>query len=275
MPRKQNSVHYQSGQDEGGTTEHGTPQGLFDLLGGEFHFTLDPAASKENAKTKKFYDRERDGLAQSWANETVFLNPPYGRGEEGVVPWLRKVTWEVSNPSRSAPTIVMLLPARTSESWWYEYVAQCANEVRFIVGRLQFEGAENVASFPSAIAVYRPRHNAPLAILHTYLVLTPVQRGVQTAQPEQAKKRREPVAPVASPSPAPPVEMPVDDSHKSFGQLQQEAKEKFAAGFSPRMREQILATLKPGQMLTDDGRVVDVESGEVIEIEVTEEEETS
>jgi len=55
-----------------------TPQAFFDQLNKEFNFTLDPCATKENAKCKKFFTKEQDGLKQSWAKEIVFMNPPYG-----------------------------------------------------------------------------------------------------------------------------------------------------------------------------------------------------
>lgn len=63
------------------TPEHATPQDFFDNLNEQYNFTLDPCATARNAKCKKFYTREQDGLAQSWANEVVFMNPPYGDSE--------------------------------------------------------------------------------------------------------------------------------------------------------------------------------------------------
>ena len=38
-----------------GRIEYNTPQWLFDALNAEFKFTLDAAASKANAKCKRFY----------------------------------------------------------------------------------------------------------------------------------------------------------------------------------------------------------------------------
>ena len=43
-----------------------TPQAFFDQLDAEFHFTLDPCATPENAKCRKFFTIEDDGLRQSW-----------------------------------------------------------------------------------------------------------------------------------------------------------------------------------------------------------------
>ncbi len=43
-----------------------TPQGFFDTLNAEFHFTLDAAATEKSAKCKNFYTPETDGLTASW-----------------------------------------------------------------------------------------------------------------------------------------------------------------------------------------------------------------
>ena len=43
-----------------------TPQDFFDKLNDEFHFTLDAAASPDNAKCPVYFTEEQDGLAQSW-----------------------------------------------------------------------------------------------------------------------------------------------------------------------------------------------------------------
>lgn len=60
------------------TVEWATPQPFFDALDAEFHFTLDPCATPENAKCARFFTEAIDGLAQDWGRETVFCNPPYG-----------------------------------------------------------------------------------------------------------------------------------------------------------------------------------------------------
>lgn len=60
------------------TAEWSTPQDFFDRLNAEFHFTLDPCSTDQNAKCAKHYTKEQDGLSQDWGHETVFCNPPYG-----------------------------------------------------------------------------------------------------------------------------------------------------------------------------------------------------
>ena len=66
-------VHFSSGSNS-----WETPQGLFDKLKEEFHFELDVCATAENAKCKKYYSPEEDGLKQEWRG-ICWMNPPYGR----------------------------------------------------------------------------------------------------------------------------------------------------------------------------------------------------
>lgn len=46
--------------------EWSTPQKLFDELNAEHNFTLDPCATAENAKCKKFFTKEKNGLTADW-----------------------------------------------------------------------------------------------------------------------------------------------------------------------------------------------------------------
>ena len=39
-----------------------------------------------------------------------------------------------------------------------------ANEIRFVRGRLSFNGASNSAPFPSAVVVFRPENYGPLKV---------------------------------------------------------------------------------------------------------------
>ena len=124
------------------TPEWETPQTLFDALNKEFRFTLDPCATKQNAKCRKFYTLKEDGLKQSWKGEQVFMNPPYGR-EIGA--WVKKISEEGG---------VALLPARTDTAWFHDYILGKA-EIRFLRGRLKFGDSKNSAPFPSMIVVFR------------------------------------------------------------------------------------------------------------------------
>lgn len=125
-----------------------TPQDFFDKLNDEFHFTLDAAASPDNAKCANYFTEEQDGLAQSWEGHTVWCNPPYCR-KTGL--WVKKAYEE---HQRTGCTVVMLLPSRTDVKWFHDYILGKA-EIRFIKGRLKFGGNKNSAPFPSIVVIYR------------------------------------------------------------------------------------------------------------------------
>lgn len=130
-----------------------TPQRLFEQLDERFRFTLDPCSTHDNAKCDRHYTKEEDGLAQSWAGESVFCNPPYGRG---MAAWVRKCAEE----SRHA-NVSLLVPARTDTRWFWSYVAPYAR-VEFIQGRLRYElgGVPlNSSPFPSMLCIYGERPN--------------------------------------------------------------------------------------------------------------------
>ena len=86
-------VHYSSKSNE-----WATPKDLFEKLNKEFNFTLDPCATKENAKCDKYYTIEDDGLIQDWSKDVVFMNPPYGRQ---IKHWIRKAYEESEKGAKS------------------------------------------------------------------------------------------------------------------------------------------------------------------------------
>lgn len=119
-----------------------TPMSFFQKYDALYGFELDVCASVENAKCKRFFTKEDDGLKQEWTG-VCWMNPPYGR-EIGL--WMKKA-WE------SEVTVVCLVPARTDTKWWHDYAMK--GEIEFIRGRLKFGNAKNSAPFPSAMVVYR------------------------------------------------------------------------------------------------------------------------
>jgi phage N-6-adenine-methyltransferase len=110
-----------------------TPPEFFEPLNERFNFTIDVAASKENAKLERFYTAEEDGLTRSWLGEHVWCNPPYSEIE----PWVAKA-WQ-----SNAELVVMLLPAnRTEQKWWQRWIEPGRRvgtlAVEFLPGRLRF-----------------------------------------------------------------------------------------------------------------------------------------
>ena len=44
---------------------------------GEFRFTIDACADKDNIKCERFWDITQDGLKQDWSKERCWCNPPF------------------------------------------------------------------------------------------------------------------------------------------------------------------------------------------------------
>jgi len=126
-------------------SEWATPQALFELWDAAFHFEVDVCATSANAKCKRFFSPEEDGLAQRWAPRVCWMNPPYGRE---IAKWVKKADEEAERGA----TVVCLLPARTDTKWWHAYI-QYRHQVVFLKGRFKFVGAKHAAPFPSCIVV--------------------------------------------------------------------------------------------------------------------------
>jgi site-specific DNA-methyltransferase (adenine-specific) len=131
------------------TDQWETPQGFFNLLDEEFHFTLDPCADESNHKCERYFTREQDGLKQDWSGEIVFCNPPYGRK---VGRWVQKCFEEVYQGN--CKCAVLLLFANTDTKWFHDWIYHKA-EVRFIKGRLKFGGGRVNSPKPSMVVVFR------------------------------------------------------------------------------------------------------------------------
>lgn len=127
-----------------------TPQQWFDYLNLEFGFTLDPCAQESNRKCAKYFTPLEDGLIQSWAEERVFMNPPYGRE---LPKWMKKA---YESARDHGALVVCFIPARVDTDWWHRYASK-ASEIRFPKGRVKFVGAESGAPFPVAIVIFRPK----------------------------------------------------------------------------------------------------------------------
>ena len=120
-----------------------TPRYLFDRLHAEFDFTIDAAASAENAMLPRYWDKQQDALRQNWDGERVWCNPPYGDIQRAFI----------IKAHRSKALSVLLIPARTDTLIWHSCIHGKA-EVRFVKGRLRFSGSDKDAPFASAIVIF-------------------------------------------------------------------------------------------------------------------------
>ena len=121
-----------------------TPLDFFNKLNEEFKFETDVCAIESNAKCKKFFTPEMNGLKQEWTG-VCWMNPPYGRG---IGEWIKKAY----ESSLNGATVVCLIPSRTDTKWWHDYCMK--GEVRLVKGRLKFGDSKNSAPFPSAVVIF-------------------------------------------------------------------------------------------------------------------------
>lgn len=141
-----------NGKFESAKQDWETPLDVFEPLNAEFKFTLDAAASADNRKVTNFFSEEQDGLALSWGDNVVWLNPPYGLGKKPISAWVEKAYRE----SLSGATTVMLIPARTNTNWFHDFCLSKA-EVRFVRGRPKFGGAKHGLPQPLCLVIFRPQ----------------------------------------------------------------------------------------------------------------------
>lgn len=113
-----------------------TPKAFFQALDAEFSFDFDPCPPNP----------EFDGLSIDWG-KINFVNPPYNK----LAKWIAK-GWQEHQLGK---TVVFLIPSRTDTRWWHDFVMK-AKEIRFIKGRLVFEGAKFSAPFPSCVVIFKP-----------------------------------------------------------------------------------------------------------------------
>jgi phage N-6-adenine-methyltransferase len=103
-----------------------------------FRFTVDAAASKENARLPRYWTAQDDALSLPWDGERVWCNPPYSH------PNLEAWTAAAWDKHTAAGLIVMLVPAnRTEQQWWQRNVEPFRDRslglrTEFLPGRIRF-----------------------------------------------------------------------------------------------------------------------------------------
>ena len=126
---------------------YGTPLALFERYNRIYRFTLDVCAEAHNAKCRRYFAPEDDGLAQKWSGR-CWMNPPYGLQ---IKQWVEKADREVAEGR--ALMVCALLPARTDTHWAQRWCLHRNPE--FLPGRVRFDGATGPAPFPSMIVVFK------------------------------------------------------------------------------------------------------------------------
>ena len=131
-----NNIHFSSKTDL-----WGTPQSFFNAQHAIHNFTLDVCATAENAKCKKYFTPEIDGLNKRWQG-VCWMNPPYGRD---IKKWMKKAY----EASLHGAKVVCLVPARTDTAWWHDYAMQ--GNIQFYAVGLNLEMQPIVRRFQARL----------------------------------------------------------------------------------------------------------------------------
>jgi hypothetical protein len=113
--------------------------------------------SLQQSETARAAKCPRCGIPGRFA--TVYVNPPYQRGVQCLF-----IAKAVEQAAKGA-TVVMLLPSRTDTAYFHEFIwdreahmPKRGVQIRFLKGRLKFNGATNSAPFPSIVVIFRPTY---------------------------------------------------------------------------------------------------------------------
>ena len=103
-----------------------TPDYLYNYLDREFNFDFDPCPLNHDLS-------KWDGLKIEWGYRN-FVNPPYSRKLKEA--FIKKAIEE----SKKGKTCVCLIPVSTSTVLFHDYIKPNAKEIRFLKGRVKFQG---------------------------------------------------------------------------------------------------------------------------------------
>ena len=163
-----------------------TPRAFFDPLHERYRFTVDAAASVENALLPYFWTRDSNALVQQWRGHRVWCNPPYSN----LAAWVQKAWVEMQ--MGGCHHVSMLLPAnRCEQRWWQDAIeplrdreltrAENAGRIirvttKFLPGRMRFGHPE---SWERPEKGDRPPFGCVL-VTWTVVVMTRAEAGRET-----------------------------------------------------------------------------------------------
>lgn len=110
-----------------------TPDYIYNKLNEEFNFDFDPCPLQHDIS-------QWDGLEIDWGVRN-FINPPYSRKLK------EQFVKKAINESKKGKLCVMLLPVSTSTIIFHEYILPNKKEIRFLKGRVKFEGVNTFGNF--------------------------------------------------------------------------------------------------------------------------------
>lgn len=96
-----------------------TPDWLFGPLHARHRFDLDAAASKSNAKCRRYFSEQQNALARPWHSRCCWLNHPYGV-EPGNGIWVAYARRQVE--LGHAKRLCCLVPVKAETAWYQDVV---------------------------------------------------------------------------------------------------------------------------------------------------------
>lgn len=126
-----------------------TPEKFYHELNAEFEFDFDPCPLN--------HDMSWDGLGIEWGKRN-YINPPYSRKLKEA--FVKRAILE----SYKGNLCVMLLPVSTSTKLFHDYIKPNAKEIRFIRGRIAFEG---INTFGNKVGIGKgsaPMHDSMIVV---------------------------------------------------------------------------------------------------------------
>lgn len=124
-----------------------TPAKIFEQLNNEFNFDFDPCPYKHDIT-------QWDGLQVDWGDSN-FVNPPYSRKLKEA--FVEKAVIE----KLKGKTSVLLLPVSTSTALFHDVIKPNASEIRFVRGRIRFEGVNTKGEY---VTDKTPMHDSMIVI---------------------------------------------------------------------------------------------------------------
>jgi hypothetical protein len=137
------SVHFSSQRDDWRTPKH-----ILEEIDRVMPIDFDPCPDPTHPSwvSQQHTPLGTDGLSVKWPGSLhTFVNPPYSA--------LKKCEWSKKILETRGFTTA-LVPSRTDTRWW-QMLAQAAEVVFMIKGRLKFGEAVNSAPFPSCLMLFR------------------------------------------------------------------------------------------------------------------------
>ena len=107
-----------------------TPKDFYEELNKEFGFDYDPCP----------LHADFDSLSVEWGQRN-FINPPYSRKLKEA--FVKKAITEANK----GKLCVCLLPVSTSTALFHDYILPNAQEIRFVRGRIKFQGVNTFGNF--------------------------------------------------------------------------------------------------------------------------------